>query len=67
MTYPIKFVTIEKASDLMGYSQRAIQGKRTDGIWLQDIHWVKAPDGRILINLEEIEKWIQGKKVGLEA
>ncbi len=67
MSYPIKFVTIGKASELLGYSERAIEGKRADGVWLQDVHWKKAPDGRILINLEEIERWIDGKKVGLEA
>ena len=62
MSYPIKYVTVRKASQILGYSPGAIIAKRERGDWLENIHWRKAPDGRILINLEAVEQWIEGVK-----
>ena len=57
----MRWVTIKKLADLTGYSQEAIRGKIKNGIWLKDIHWKKAPDGRNLMDLEAIQAWIEGK------
>lgn len=45
----------------VGYSQRAIDAKRRDGAWLNGTHWRKAPDGRIIYNLKEIQRWMSGE------
>jgi|GEM_PF-307513 len=54
-----RFVTIEKASEATGYSQDAIRTKKRDGIWREGHEWVEAPDGRILIDMEGYEKWVE--------
>lgn len=58
----MKWVLINKVIELIGYSDYAIRAKIKTGIWLKDIHWRKAPDGRILFNLPALEQWIEGKE-----
>ena len=55
-------VTIERASVLTGYSQKAIRRKIEDGVWLEGDLWFKAPDGRILIDMEGYNKWARKEK-----
>lgn len=54
----MNWVTIKKFSELSGYSEDAIRAKRKKGQWVIDQHLKKAPDGRILICIKEVEKWI---------
>jgi hypothetical protein len=44
-----------------GYTEDAVRTKIKRGIWLEGIIWRKAPDGRIHINIEEYQKWVEGK------
>jgi len=60
-TMTIKWVLIKIITDTIGYSDDAIRAKIKKGVWLNGIHWRKAPDGRIVFNLEAIQKWIEGK------
>lgn len=55
-----QYVLINKVSEMYGYSTNAIRCKIKQGVWLQNVHWVKAPDGRIHFNLDKITKWIEG-------
>jgi hypothetical protein len=55
----MKYVTIKKFADMSGYSEDAIRAKTKNGTWAYRVHFTKAPDGRILINIEEVEKWVQ--------
>lgn len=57
----LRYVTIEKFSDLSGYSKRAIETKIQRGIWLEGAVWKKAPDGRVLISTGGYEQWASGK------
>lgn len=57
-----RWVVIKKLSDQFGYTENAIRCKIKKGIWLLGVHWTKAPDGRILFNVEAINQWIEGKK-----
>lgn len=45
-----------------GYSEKAVRHKIDRGIWLKGHQYVKAPDGRILIDTEAIERWAKGDK-----
>jgi hypothetical protein len=56
----MKWVTIKKAAELSGYSEKAIRNKMQAGVWLKDVIWVKAPDGRILISPDAIDEWAEG-------
>jgi hypothetical protein len=57
----MKWVTIKKAAELSGYSEKAIRNKNEKGVWRQGDIWIKAPDGRILISIEGIERWAEGQ------
>ncbi|MEN8170991.1 MAG: excisionase [Pseudomonadota bacterium] len=56
----MEWVTINKCAELTGYSAKAIQIKKERGIWKEGIHWTKAPDGRIFINIHSIQNWVAG-------
>jgi hypothetical protein len=51
----------QKAAELSGYSEKAIRNRIAKGVWLQGDIWIKAPDGRILISIEGIERWAEGQ------
>ncbi|MFN4178073.1 excisionase [Phenylobacterium sp.] len=57
----MKYVTISKAAEQSGYSEKAIRRKIEDGVWTQNRQWRKAPDGRILIDLQGVETWAEGQ------
>ena len=52
-------VLMPKFCSLTGYTVKAVQRKSQDGVWLQGKIYVKAPDGRITINLQEYYKWVE--------
>jgi len=52
MTVPIRYVTIQRFTEESGYTENAIRTKIRDGIWRYGRVWVKAPDGRNLIDVE---------------
>ncbi|MDY6994878.1 MAG: excisionase [Pseudomonadota bacterium] len=55
----IGWVTVKKLVELSGYTENAIRAKTKKGVWLKDKHWRKAPDGRIVFNLKEIQAWME--------
>lgn len=57
----MNWVLVSKLIQLTGYTDDAIRAKIKRGVWLSGVHWRKAPDGRILFNLEAITKWIEGR------
>lgn len=57
MAAPVRFVTVEKFGDFSGYTPDAVRSKIKRGDWLEGAVWVKAPDGRILIDIEGYEQW----------
>jgi hypothetical protein len=57
----MNWVLIKKLIELTGYTDDAIRAKIKRGVWLKDVHWRKAPDGRIVFNLMAIQLWIEGK------
>ena len=61
----MRYVLIKKASELTGYSIQAIESKIAKAQWLEGAHYVKAPDGRVFIDLQGVERWIM-KGSGLE-
>lgn len=56
-----RYVQIRKMEDLTGYSESAIRTKIAKGIWLEGIHYRRAPDNRVLMDLEAYEDWVEGK------
>jgi hypothetical protein len=56
------WVLIKKLCELIGYTDDAVRAKIRRGVWLSGIHWIKAPDNRILINVEAVKQWIEKKE-----
>jgi len=57
----MKWVTKKKAAELSGYTEKAIERKIESGVWLQDVIWKKAPDGKIMVSPEGIDAWVEGQ------
>ncbi|MCO2230279.1 excisionase [Pseudomonas aeruginosa] len=55
----MRYVTVRKFASESGYSEDAIRSKLRDGIWRLGEIWIKAPDGRILIDVEGYESWVE--------
>ena len=57
----VGLVTVKKASELIGLSEKAIRRKREDGVWREGKEIEVGPDGRVYVNLKEFEQWVIGK------
>lgn len=57
----LRWLTIEKFSTESGYTPDAVRSKIKRGDWLQGVVWIKAPDGRVLIDTEGFEQWVRGQ------
>lgn len=53
-----RFVTIELAAAMTGFTPAAIRAKINKGIWLENRQWIKR-DGRVLIDMKEYEQWVE--------
>ena len=59
----MKWVLIKVLARESGYTEHAIRSKIKKGVWREGVHYLKAPDGRILFDREAIEKWVESKLV----
>ncbi|MCZ6677166.1 MAG: hypothetical protein O7E52_07940 [Candidatus Poribacteria bacterium] len=57
-----RYITIKKLASISGYSDAAIRTKICRGVWLKDRVWIRAPDGRVLIDIEGYEQWATGRE-----
>lgn len=58
MTLLIRYVTVHRFAEATGYTEHAIRTKIRDGVWRDGQEWVKAPDGRCLIDIEGYNAWV---------
>lgn len=56
--YPARYVTIELAATITGFSPAAIRAKIAKGVWLEDRQYVRR-DGRVLIDMKGYERWAE--------
>jgi len=59
----MKYVRVKKLVELTGYTEKAIYQKIGKGVWVEGTHYRRAPDSNILLNVEAIERWVEGDKV----
>lgn len=57
-----RFVTIELAALMTGFSPGAIRTKIAKSVWLEGRQWVKR-DGRVLIDMKGYEQWAEREAV----
>lgn len=55
---PDRFVTVAVYASISGYSDKAIRRKIEDGVWIEKREWIKAPDDRIFIDREGVQRWL---------
>jgi hypothetical protein len=55
----IRYVRINKFCEETGYSDQAIYEKVRDGVWRENVHYRRAPDGHVLVDLEAYEAWVE--------
>lgn len=55
----VRWVMLRRAAELTGYSEEAIRHKIKRKVWSEGRHWKRAPDGRIAVNLDEYERWVE--------
>jgi hypothetical protein len=55
----MKWLTLDKFSEQSGMTKESIRALKKKGIWREKIHWAKAANGRIFINVIGVEKWIE--------
>lgn len=53
----VRWVTVEKCAELVGWSKDAINSLRVKGKIRMDIHWIKR-NGRIFIDMAAFQQWI---------
>lgn len=54
-----KWVTVKKYCEVTGDSPKAIYARRSKGIWIDGKHAKKVPGLGVVINVEEINRWIE--------
>lgn len=55
----MRYVTVKRFSELSGYTESAARAKISEGVWLEGRVWRRAPDGRILIDVEGYTAWVE--------
>ncbi len=57
--YPLAWVKLARFCELSGYTRNAVHAKMRRGVWADGIHYRRAPDGHVMINLEAYDAWVQ--------
>lgn len=60
---PARYVLLPLASSMTGYTVKAMERKIERGDWLEARVWLRAPDGRILIDMEGYQRWVESRRL----
>lgn len=55
-----RYVRTKRFAELTGYTENAVRGKIQEGVWIEGVHFRRAPDGHILVDLRAYERWVEG-------
>jgi len=55
----MRYLTIRKFAAESGYTEAAVRSKISEGVWLINAVWRRAPDGRVLIDVFGYEAWVE--------
>ena len=56
----LRYLTIAKFAAESGYTEDAIRTKIRDGVWREGQEWKRAPDGRVLVDVDGYHRWVEG-------
>jgi len=57
-----RYVLIQKFSEMTGYTDKAVRRKIESGVWIEGVHYRRSPDGRIQIDMDAYQRWVEGSK-----
>ncbi|RUP24456.1 MAG: excisionase [Curvibacter sp.] len=57
---PARFVTVNLCSSITGLTRSAINKRMGEGHWIEGRQWRRAEDGSIWIDMQAVERWVQG-------
>lgn len=58
---PARYVLLPLANMMTGYTVKAMARKIERGDWIEGKVWRRAPDGRILIDIEGYQRWVESR------
>lgn len=56
---PVYFVKLSLFEQLTGYSPDAVHKKIAKGVWREKVHFVRAEDGNVLMDLRGYHAWAE--------
>jgi hypothetical protein len=54
-----RYVLLHIAAQMTGYTVKAMERKIERGDWIEGKVWLRAPDGRILIDMLGFQRWVE--------
>lgn len=57
----VRYVRIKKFSELTGNTEKAVRRKIERGVFIEGLHYLRDPDGRIHIDMEAYKAWVENK------
>ena len=58
---PARYVLLPLANAITGYTVKAMERKIERGDWAEGKVWRRAPDGRILIDIQGYQRWVESR------
>lgn len=58
---PARYVLLPLAATITGYTVKAMERKIERGDWPEKRVWIRAPDGRVMIDVVGYQKWVEGR------
>ena len=55
----VRYVSVNRAADLTGYSECAIRAKISTGVWAEGKEWKWGADGKQLVDLQGYDRWAE--------
>lgn len=56
---PVYYVQLDVFERHTGYSPDAVQKKIRTGVWREGVHFRRAPDGHIMMDLRAYHAWVE--------
>jgi len=56
-----RHVLLNVVAQLTGYTVKAVERKMERGDWIEGKVWLRAPDGRILMDVLRFQRWVEGR------
>lgn len=63
-TVKVKWVVAKRYCELTGDKLKSIYVRRSRGIWIDGVHAKLVPGIGLVVNMEEVEKWIESCPLG---